>query len=115
MRLSDILPDVETDMLLKITTPDGKSYVLLYALAQQPLSLPPADVVRGRWENISNLTYNAFGNVDCQVVSLNGKVVLHASASHVSWSRGSVPFIFVAEDDLAVHELCSMEGTTTTN
>lgn len=115
MRLSEVLPDVTADVLLKVTTPDGQSYVLLYALAQQSPMLPPADVVRDRWENISNLTHNAFGCLDCEMVSLNGKAVLHATAAHISWSRGSVPFIFVPEDDPVVQALCSIECPTATN
>jgi hypothetical protein len=97
MRLEEILPNIDTDLLLKVTTPDGKSYVLLYALAQKPIVLPSAHVVADRWQNIANLSRSAFGCLDCSIVSLNGKMIIHAQARHISWSQGSVPFIFVEE------------------
>jgi hypothetical protein len=113
MQLEEVLQSVQTDLLLKVSTPDGKSYVLLYSLANNAPSLPPAEVVKDRWQNITNLAHNAFGSVDCQHVSMNGKAVLCAEATHVLWSRGSVPFIFVPEDDPTVQELCRDKSVTT--
>jgi len=105
MKLREILPDVTTDVLLKIRTPAGKSHVLLYAIAHEPKRLPPPEVVSERWQNIANLVENAFGPVDCIVASLNGKLIIEGTATHISWSGGSVPFVFVAEDDPIVQEL----------
>ncbi len=112
MELADILQDIESDLFLRVATPDGKSYVLLYALAGRSPVLPTAEVVTDRWRNITDLSRTAFGCLDCTIVGLNGKVTIQAQASHISWSQGSVPFIFVEESCVQLAEIEKAAATT---